>query len=302
MILSYEKEFLAFEVRNCVTDVKVAVENEGTIKPDVVELLNDFNGFELKRLLERKGKSKVLSEIAIIEELFADQKVTVAVNEGISIAQQIYPSQTVKPIPIYLIYAGGSTDARAMYGGFVLNFGNLIYHESDVNKLLELVKSISAHETVHQFLEQLRIIPEKSNDPDEVILNSIWEEGLTTTVQTVQYPWHDLLADDYLFYAQAMNDWLDSKGQSEERKAVLERCLNRESFKNFLEYQGDWYRENVLQGEDIDKRFQRLMMSSNGPAYHLGFKLWKKQLGSGHTMEKLIKGGHKQVKDWLKVQ
>lgn len=301
MIPNLEKEFLVFEVIDCVKDVKNAIEKDAPIDPDRAELLNDFNGFELKKLLERKGKTKVLQEIEIIDELFADQKVINAINEGISIAQQIYPSQTVKPIPIYLTYAGGSTDARAMYGGFVLNFGNLIYHESDPIKLLELVKSISAHETVHQFLEQIGVVPEKSNDLDDEILNSIWEEGLTTTVQTVQYPWHDLFADDYMFYAQTMNDWLASKGSREERTKILEKCLNRDSFKKFLEFQGDWYRENVLQGEDIDKRFLRLMTSSNGPAYHLGFMLWKKQIEKGVPVEKLVKGGHKQVGDWLKV-
>ena len=208
--------------------------------------------------------------------------------------------QEVKPFPIFLIYAGGSTDARAMNGGFILNFGNLIYHESDVRKLLVLVKSISAHETVHQFLEQLGVIPEKAKDIDEAILQSIWEEGLTTTVQTVQYPWHYGIAEDYMFYAQIMNDWLEATGNPENRKAILDRCIARGSFQKFLEYQGDWYKENVLQGEDTDKNFMSLMINCNGPAYHLGYMLWKRELEKGIPMEKLVRGGHKQIVNWLK--
>lgn len=294
-----KNESLVFQVKDYVDDIELAILSGGVLPKEVSELLQDFNNFDLDKLIERKGKDKVLREIENIKAIFEDQQILKSVSDGIDLAQRICPSVPVKPYPIYLIYAGGVTDARAMGGGYVMNFGNLIYLTQSKQELLEIVKSLGAHETVHRFLEQLGIEPEVTDDIDTEILNKVWEEGLTTTIQTVQYPWHDIFVEDYKFWADTLVEWINCKGQEEKRKEILAKCFERDSYIKYLELCGPSLKERVLSGKSTAEIFSNLMLNGNGPAYHLGSVLWKKQMEEGNKLEDMVQKGHKQSKDWI---
>ena len=50
-----EQEHLVFVIKDYVVDVNLAVETGEPLSKEVAELLDDFNGFDIKRLVERKG-------------------------------------------------------------------------------------------------------------------------------------------------------------------------------------------------------------------------------------------------------
>jgi len=295
---SKERYNKVFHVFDYVNTVEGAILRGIPLDKRVADELYQFNKYELDNEISRLSKQEILVEINYIKGILEGGKVIFAIHEGIGIVQKLIPNTVISPFSVYLIYAGGNTDARAMLDGFVLNFGNIAYSSDRIQGVLELIKSISAHETIHRVIEQLGCCKDSDEDSVDEFLNDIWEEGLATYVQTVQYDSHHIFMNDMDFYIGIIKEWLNAEESN--KKNIVKRIEERDSFKEFYANQGDLYRQNILECTEIDTKFYRMMYKANGPLYHVGYCLWKDKIEKGEDIEKLIKGGHKQVQDWLK--
>lgn len=267
--------------------------------PDLDKFLKDFNNYDLQEDIKQRGIDAISSDLEKVNQLLESEEVEKAFREGISIAQQLYPSVKIEKFPIYLVCAGKVTDARAMYGGIAFNLSNLVNKQLDREKTIEMIKSITAHETGHRFIKQLGLKPEKYSDIDENLLHTIWEEGLTTTIETVHHPWHEDFVNDFEFWAQSIRDWMNAKGDDEKRRKILIDCYQRDSFKKMLEKNGRKIAQLPSDTSNDDQRFSELLTNSNGPAYHVGYVLWKRELEKGRNITELMLKGDSQIREWL---
>ena len=269
------------------------------LPPNVEKFLRDFNSYDLAEDIKQRGRDAISSELEKVRNLLESHEVENALREGITIAQQLYPSVEIKTFPIYLICAGKITDARAMYGGIVLNLTNLVNKPLSHEETIEMIQSMAAHETTHRFIRQLGLKPEKYSDIDENILHTIWEEGLTTTIETVHHPWHEAFVNDSDFWIQAIRDWMNAKGDDEKRGKILIDCCQRESFKSSLDKKGKKFEKLMSDSRSNEEKFRDLLTHNNGPAYHVGYVLWKRELEKGKNITELMLEGDSHIRDWL---
>lgn len=269
---------------------------------EVSNFLQRFNEYDLEEDIRLRGRDTISSELKRVRELMESGQIECALESGITIAQQINPLIKIERFPIYLICAGKITDARAMYGGIVLNLSNLVNKPLTKEQTIETIKSMAAHETVHRFIRQLGLKPERSEDIDKNLLHTIWEEGLTTTVETVHHPWHEDMVNDAEFWIQAIRDWMNAKGDDQERESILFKCYQRDSYKNWLDKKRRKFEKLPSDTRSNEEKFREVLTNSNGPAYHVGFVLWKKALERGSNITELMMRGDSQIYDWLGLE
>ncbi len=294
-----ETSKLEIQVVKYVDEYIDSFENGVPFPPNVEKFLNDFNRYDLEEDIKQRGKETISSELEKVNELLESEEVYKAFRDGILIAQQLNPLVKIETFPIYLICAGKTTNARAMYGGIVLNLTNLVNRPLNRDETIEMIKSLTAHETTHRLIRQLGLKPERSSDIDENILHTIWEEGLTTTIETVHHTWHEDIVNDSEFWIQSIKEWINAKGDKEKREQILNDCYQRDSFKTWLDKRGKKFEKLISDSRSNEEKFRDLLTLSNGPAYHVGYVLWKRELEKGHNITELMMKGDSQIREWL---
>lgn len=293
-----EKEF---QVVNYVSYFKDSFEQGIPFPQEIKAFLEIFNDYDMEEDIENRGRESISEELSKIDKLITSPELITTFKEGISLAQSIYPEVKLEPFPIYLIAAGKKTNARAYGGGIVLNLSNLVYKSLKYEESIELIKSMTAHESVHRFVRQLGLKPKEKLEIDEGILHTIWEEGLTTTIETIHHSWHDTFVKDFDFWSQSIRDWMKAKGDEQTRSKILYECYQRPSFRESLDKEGKKYAKLSSDTRSNEEKFRDLLAFSNGPAYHVGFVLWKRELEKGSNITELLLKGDSSVRDWLEI-
>jgi len=289
------------QVINYIDEYQTYFEQGIPLSEEVENFLKGFNEYDLQEDIKQRGRDTISSEVEKAKKLVESEETKDALKKGIAIAQQINPSVRIENFPIYLISAGRVTDAKSMYGGIVLNLSTLVNKPLTQEQTIETIKSITAHETVHRFIRQLGLKPEKNEDIDEGLLHTIWEEGLTTTIETVHHHWHEDMVNDSEFWIQAIRDWMNSKGDDKERERILNECYQRDSYKNWLDKKRKKFDGLSSDTRSNEEKFRELLTNSNGPAYHVGFVLWKRELDKGRNITELVLQGDSQIRSWLNI-
>lgn len=299
---SGETSELEIQIVNYVDEYTDSFKKRTPLPISVEKFLKDFNSYDLEEDIKQRGRNTISSELEKVNQLLESQEVEKALREGISIAQQLSPLVKIETFPIYLICAGKITNARAMYGGIVLNLTNLVNKPLNKEETVEMIKSMTAHETAHRLIRQLGLKPERYSDIDENLLHTIWEEGLTTTIETVHHPLHEDFVKDSEFWIQSIRDWMNTKGDDEKRGKILIECYKRDSFKKWLDKKGNKFEKLSSDARSNEEKFRNLLTFSNGPAYHVGYVLWKRELDRGKNITELMLNGDSQVREWLGLE
>lgn len=289
------------QVVNYIDEYQNSFEQGTPLSVDIEKFLKRFNEYDLEEDIKQRGRDTISLELEKVKQLVESEEIGDAFKKGVAIAQQINPSVEIQSFPIYLISAGRVTDARAMYGGIVLNLSNLVNKPLTQEQIIETIESMTAHETVHRFIRQLGLKPEKGNDVDVKLLHTIWEEGLATTIETVHHPWHEDIVNDSEFWIQAIGDWMNAKGDDQERDAILQKCYQRDSYKEWLDKKGRKFEKLSSDTKSNEERFKELLTNSNGPGYHVGFVLWRRELEKGNSITELLLKGDSQIRSWLNI-
>jgi len=100
---------------------------------------------------------------------------------------------------------------------------------------------------------------------------------------------------------QAIRDWMNSKGDDKERERILYECYQRDSYKNWLDKKRKKFDRLSSDTRSNEEKFRELLTNSNGPAYHVGFVLWKRELDKGRNITELVLQGDSQIRSWLNI-
>lgn len=298
---SRETSELEIQIVNYVDEYTDSFEKGINLPTSIEKFLKDFNSYNLEEDIKQRGRDTISSELEKVNQLLGYEGIEKAFREGISIAQQLNPLVKIETFPIYLICAGKVTNARAMYGGIVLNLTNLVNKPLNREETIEMIKSMTAHETAHRLIRQLGLKPERYSDIDENLLHTIWEEGLTTTIETVHNPWHEDFVKDSEFWIQSIREWMNAKGDGEKRSKIIIECYKRDSFKKWLDKRERKLEKLFSDTSSNEHKFRELLTSSNGPAYHVGYVLWKRELEKGGDITELMLNGDSKIREWLKI-
>jgi len=200
-------------------------------------------------------------------------------------------------------------DAKALHGqGCAININALkptkVSNESPYQKILSYV----AHESTHLFLQQLGKKPAPfsiRNDPlDKGIYDFLWEEGLTTYIEPSHYRHHDIFIRDAKFWVDTIQDWLKAE-DSVTKEKLLRSCTRRESTISWFQDMSNSNEPPNLEGlneKELDIMFLRMLTEMNGPGYHVGSYLWKKQVEKGRDLKELVMSGSDEMKKWIREQ
>jgi len=299
-----QQENLESEIQiiDYIDEYQKSFEQGISLPEDVEKFLKRFNGYDLDEDIKQRGRDTISLELEKVKQFVESEEIEDAFKKGIAIAQQINPSVRIESFPIYLISAGRVTDARAMYGGIVLNLSNLVNKPLTQEQMIERIESMTAHETVHRFIRQLGLKPEKNEDIDESLLHTIWEEGLATTIETVHHPLHEDMVNDSKFWIQSIKDWMNAKGNNQERERILHDCYQRDSYRKWLDKKRKRFDKLSSDMRSNEEKFRELLTNSNGPAYHVGFVLWKRELERGKNITELVMKGDGQIREWLEIE
>ena len=285
------------EVVNYIDDFRESFEQNEPLPEKLQKFHNDFNGYDLDSEIKKRGRNRIESDLEKIDDLLQSEDVPSIIQKGVRKAQRINPSEEINPFAVYLIYAGPVSNAKAKDEGIIFNLGNFV-NKGSKEDVYQLIESFSAHEATHRFLWQLGLRAKKGGDMDYRNLHSIWEEGLATTMQTVHLKTHEIFVKDIDFWINTVKNWIDAKGDKEKKKEILDSCLNRESFKEAYK-RSNSVKELINKQEGIEEKFRAILIVGNGPAYHIGYVLWKRQLEKGKDITELVMKGDTQVLGWM---
>ena len=241
-----------------------------------------------------------MNEIAKIHEVVMSSEFHNVVNSGLDQSQEIAPHIQMEPIKILLLYAGPKDGGKAFRPDtVVINMGNVIRKSDKPEGVLKHIESYVSHEGIHIFLEQLGIKEEQSRDTVDRLSKRIWEEGLTTYMETKHFSHHEDFVKDAKFWRDAILEW-ESTNTEEGYKNILKKCLENETYKKWHLKRIPKFEKRIEAGENIHTVFSELLRHGNGPVYQLGYALWKEQIDSGASLPELVQKGHKQGLEWLR--
>lgn len=209
-------------------------------------------------------------------------------EEGFEMGKSVFPKvDLIDPVPV-LFFDGGYTSACVLGLQDKLFGVNITYllkeknsEISDEHSLRLKVKSSSAHESNHIYLEQLiRLFNGGkicSNIP--YLVSSLFFEGLATFVEPVHYPQHYEYVKEADFFYELIGMASLAKFQ-EERQNVLRLAKNSNSI-NLLKKRVVKEIDVALNSSEVltKKRYRyfldEIFYMANGPIYHVGYNMWK---------------------------
>lgn len=286
------------------TDIKEYIENGTPLSEEEQNVLRTFNRYySFEKDIQKRGKEVILQELDEALEYFDFEQGKQAVAEGVKKAQEINPDVKIKPFPIIFLFIPNLGDARALDGQACgINIDALKPDSLRPYSPYEKIKAYSEHETVHIFLHQLNLDDQGIKmTPRKDILSFMWEEGLTTYMESNHYNHHEAIEADAPFWIRTINKWFQAPDDIREK--LFEIMKNRPSFKTFFK---DMYGLDELPDdtEVSNDSLIRLIEERNGIGYHVGSYIWKKQIEKarqeGKTLKDLVMGGSSQMEEWIK--
>lgn len=296
---------LAPGIYDFTPDIKEYIKNGTPLSEEEQNVLRTFNNqYSFEEDINQRGKETILKELDDALKIFNFEQAKQAVAEGIKKAQEINPDVKIKPFPIVFLFIPRYGDAKAFEGKACgINIDALKLDPLRPYSPYEKIKAYSEHEIVHIFLHQLNLDNNKNINisPKKEILSVMWEEGLTTYMESNHYNHHKVIEEDAPFWISTINEWFQAS--YDKRKELFEVMKKRNSFKSFLldTYNMDDLPDNV---EVSNASLIRLIEERNGIGYHIGSYIWKKQIEKakkeGKTLKDLVMGGSDQMEQWIK--
>lgn len=263
----------------------------------------------IDEVVEERGRDRVVEELDEASKYFDFTQAQQAVKEGLSLAQKINPDVPIKAFPIVFLFMPRYGDAKALHGqGCAININALKPTKvSDASSYQKIVSYV-AHESTHLFLKQLdKKTPPFSirTDPlDKGIYDFLWEEGLTTYVEPTHYRHHEGFVQDAKFWINTVESWLKAENALVKER-ILKDCTKREATISWFEDMSSSKEAPNLDGlneQELDLMFLRMLTEMNGPAYHVGSYLWKKQIDKGKELKDLVMLGSGEMKKWIQEE
>jgi hypothetical protein len=263
----------------------------------------------IDEVVEERGRDRVLEELDEASKYFDFTQAQKAVKEGLSLAQKINPDVTIKAFPIVFLFMPRYGDAKALHGqGCAININALKPTKVSNDTSYQKIVSYVAHESTHLFLKQLdKKTPPFSirTDPlDKGIYDFLWEEGLTTYIEPTHYRHHEGFVQDAKFWINTVESWLKAENALVKER-ILKDCTKREATISWFEDMSSSKEAPNLDGlneQELDVMFLRMLTEMNGPAYHVGSYLWKKQIDKGKELKDLVMLGSGEMKKWIQEE
>jgi hypothetical protein len=260
-------------------------------------------------VVEERGRDRVVEELDEASKYFDFTQAQQAVKEGLSLAQKINPDVPIKAFPIVFLFMPRYGDAKALHGqGCAININALKPTKVSNDTSYQKIVSYVAHESTHLFLKQLdKKTPPFSirTDPlDKGIYDFLWEEGLTTYVEPTHYRHHEGFVQDAKFWINTVESWLKAENALVKER-ILKDCTKREATISWFEDMSSSKEAPNLDGlneQELDLMFLRMLTEMNGPAYHVGSYLWKKQIDKGKALKDLVMLGSGEMKKWIQEE
>lgn len=290
-------------IYNFTPDIKEYIGNGIPLTDEEQNVLRTFNQrYSFPEDIQRRGKETILRQLDRALECFDFEQAKQAVAEGVNKAQGINPDVKIKAFPVVFLFLPGYGDYTSLHGqGCGVNIDALRANSMTLGSPYANIVSGTTHESVHTFLRQLGVNQEQDLSPKQRILSFIWEEGLTTYMESIHYPHHNDIENDAQFWVDTVNRWFDTNDPNEKDK-IFEVIKNRPSFLRFL---SDMYHMSSLPSNiDASERgFRALIRDRNGIGYHIGSYIWKRQIEKakkeGKTLKDLVMAGSGQMEQWI---
>lgn len=289
-----------YEQVNLVSLLEVPADKSSAEFHQLAHILRLFNKFELASVAEETLRA----DLNRINDFLNGHPLVSVVQSALSRAAQIAPNHEFILPTIVVLYAGGVTNARTfdeyIPNSFAINLGNLINRfNAKLEELPAKIESLITHETVHLFVKQ--ILPE----PDRTLglYNIMWEEGLTTYMETVHMPWHEDMKSLVVELLPEVLVILSDSALQIKLQSLVKMLKHPLYTKHFAKISETILGELADINEANWKQYVlKALVLSNGPLYHLGYLLWEYQLAtSGKSLPELVAGGHIQSKKWLEA-
>ena len=293
-------------IYNLTIPIRNHLENDIPIPEEEMNVLKTFDKeYSFEKDIQERGREAVLQGLNEASKYFNFEEAKLATAEGLKMAQAINPDAPIKPFPIVFLYIPRRGDAKSLHGqGCGINIDALQPNNLNIETPFNNIKSYTAHESVHVFLRQLRRGDEnrdKKNSFKNRILDFIWEEGLTTYIESIHYPHHYDIENDALYWIDITNQWLNTT-DSTKKDRIFENVKRRPSFLRLL---NDMYHKSSVPSsiDASEDGFNSLIRDRNGVGYHMGSYLWKKELEKakqeGKTLKDLVMAGSSQMERWI---
>lgn len=290
-------------VYNLAQEVSDSINNKQDIDNETLNILATFNGYyDLALDIEKRGSEKVQEEMSKALEEFDFEKAKEAVKSGLARAQGLNPQIPLNEFPVIFLYVPTSEDAKSLHGqGCGININSFCGVGLNQEEKFKRIESLVAHESTHIFLKQLGLKPPNNwTGLEDFICNFLWEEGLTTYMETENYSHHERFIADSDFWIHMLYKWIILDRDDPKKQNLLKACIDRESTQAWLKDIGFSIGRIIPETDDIDRKFIFLITKMNGAAYHIGKHLWDLQIQKGNNLTELVAKGSHEMKDWLK--
>ncbi len=275
------------------------IANGTPLSDEISTVLKTFNGYyDFDEDIIRRGRDTLIREMDSASSVFNFDEAKIAVKKGLEFTQRINSEVEIKPFPVVFLYIPHRGDATSLcWQGCGINIDALQENQFSSGTPFEKITSFSAHEGTHMFLKQLdKQMPERTETRKEEIYSFMWEEGLTTYIEPLHFRHHAPIFEDAKFWVKTISEWVNTSDINI-KKQLHKEIISRPSF---IQWFSDmWGTRKPIPEESDDKLFCKMLKENNGPAYHVGAYLWKKQIEKGNSLKDLVMAGYGNMEQWI---
>ena len=289
-------------IYNFIPQLGEYIINGKELEPEIENILSIYKtDYSIDEAIQERGRDKIIARFIQVSSDFDFEVISSAVNAGLAKAQTLNPAVAMKDIPVVFLYFPNNEGAKSLHTqGCAININEFCGKGISNERKIKKVQSNVAHEAVHVFLEQLGVRPsDKWFNMKTFIWDFLWEEGLTTTMEIDYEDYHYSFIEDAEFYITLIQDWINLEREDPKKEDLIQKCINRPSFLNWLEQVNTTLENIIPDTDDIDKKFIFLLKSFNGFGYHIGNVLWQRQLDNGLNLTELVMKGSGEMNKWL---
>lgn len=289
-------------IYNFTPQIRDHIVNGTPLSDEISNVLRTFNRrYDFEEDVRRRGREELLSDVDSAIEVFDFESAQNAVKEGLSLSQTINPDVKLQPFPVIFLFIPHRGDATSLYHqGCGINIDALKENPFSKGTPFQKIVSFSAHEGVHTFLTQLgENTPERTETLKEEIYSFMWEEGLTTYIEPMHYRHHDPIFEDAKFWIKTIAEWVNTN-DADIKKQLHDEIVSRPSFTQW--FRDMWGTRKPIPEKSDDELFSQMLKENNGPAYHVGAYLWKKQIEKGNSLKDLVMAGSGNMEQWIKEE
>lgn len=290
-------------IYNLTPIIREYIVRDSKIPDEYLNILRTFNQYyDLERDIKNRGKEAVLEEYDKAISEFNFQDAQQAVQSGLIRTQTLNPKVKLKGFPIVFLFVPTSEDAKSLREqGCGININSICNLGLTKEQTFNRIESYVAHESTHVFLKQLGVKPlNKWTGLDNFICDFLWEEGLTTYMETEHYPHHERFINDSKFWIDILRTWIIIPRDDPKKTDMLNECINRESTQAWLKDIEFTINRIIPETDDIDRKFIFLITKMNGVAYHIGKLLWERHIKEGYNLAETVMQGSSNMKEWLR--